>query len=336
MLTEVSTWAAACAGTGLRLGGVDGGRAAADQDDHGGDERAGFLGGEHHPAEGDDTGDGERVHRDDLDDVRPDVRVLERVGGIDVEEAAAVGAELLDRLLAGHREEGDGLLAALDRRRADMGHERLGLAQADIGHGDHQGEGQQEVEIDARQVGIEVAKPLAAIGGEGAGDRGGHGHAGGGRDEVVRGQARHLREGRDRLLRHIGLPVGVGDEADGGVEGQVRRHAGEALRIERQEVLEAQGQVEDDKARGREGQEARGVAQPVLRAVALDAADGIDDALHGFQHRIEPGALTLPDAGEIETERPAQADDQAQGDDDFGPAGEVHQNFSGLRRAASI
>ncbi len=38
--------------------------------------------------------------------------------GVDVEEAAAIGAELLDRLLAGDRAERDGLLCAFERRRA--------------------------------------------------------------------------------------------------------------------------------------------------------------------------------------------------------------------------
>ena len=47
--------------------------------------------------------DGDDEQRPDLEDVGPGVRVLERMRGIGVEEAAAVGAELLDRLLARHR-----------------------------------------------------------------------------------------------------------------------------------------------------------------------------------------------------------------------------------------
>ena len=65
---------------------------------------------------------GER--RADGEDRRPSAmrlveraRVLEGVGGIGVEEAAAIGAELLDGDLGGDRPERDGLLAALQRRR---------------------------------------------------------------------------------------------------------------------------------------------------------------------------------------------------------------------------
>ena len=41
--------------------------------------------------------------------------VLEGMGGIGVEEAAAIGAKLLDCLLAGHRTQCDHLLGALER-----------------------------------------------------------------------------------------------------------------------------------------------------------------------------------------------------------------------------
>ena len=51
--------------------------------------------------------------------VRPGIRILEGMRGIGVEEAAAIGAELLDRFLAGHRPERDDLLGAFERRRLD-------------------------------------------------------------------------------------------------------------------------------------------------------------------------------------------------------------------------
>ena len=59
------------------------------------------------------------------DEVRERGRVLERMRGIGVEEAAAIGAEHLDRDLRGDRADCDGLLGAFQRRRVDIGAECL-------------------------------------------------------------------------------------------------------------------------------------------------------------------------------------------------------------------
>ena len=56
-----------------------------------------------HPAEGAGQGERDDQEQEDLEEVGERVGVLERVRGVGVEEAAAVGAELLDRLLAGDR-----------------------------------------------------------------------------------------------------------------------------------------------------------------------------------------------------------------------------------------
>ena len=61
---------------------------------------------------------------------------------------------------------------------------------------------------------------------EAADQRDGKRDAGGGRDEVVHREPGHLREIAHRRLGHVGLPVGVGDEADRGVEGEVGRDRG--------------------------------------------------------------------------------------------------------------
>ena len=50
------------------------------------------------------------------------------------------------------------------------------------------------------------------------------------RQEVLMGEAEHLHEVGQRALATIVLPVGVGDEADGGVEGEVFGHGRHALR----------------------------------------------------------------------------------------------------------
>jgi hypothetical protein len=56
-------------------------------------------------------------------------------------------------------------------------------------------------------------------------------------------QRDHLREIRHGRFAAVELPVGVGGEARGGVEGEVRRQAGQILRVERQVVLVAQDEI---------------------------------------------------------------------------------------------
>jgi hypothetical protein len=78
-----------------------------------------------HASEGKHQGDRQNELAPVLQDVRPDARVLERVCGIGVEEAAAIVADQLDRFLAGDRTKGDDLLCAFERRRFDRRAQRL-------------------------------------------------------------------------------------------------------------------------------------------------------------------------------------------------------------------
>ena len=66
-----------------------------------------------------------------------------------------------------------------------------------------------------------------------------NGHAGGGRDEVLGGQRQHLGQVAHGGLAAVALPVGIGGKADGGIPGRVRGDRTEALRVERQETLQA-------------------------------------------------------------------------------------------------
>ena len=63
--------------------------------------------------------------------------------GIGVEEAAAVRAELLDRLLARHRADGDDLFGAFERRGVDRAGKRLRDAERDQREGEDDGQRQQ-------------------------------------------------------------------------------------------------------------------------------------------------------------------------------------------------
>ena len=80
---------------------------------------------------------------------------------------------------------------------------------------------QQDVERAARQVDPEVADGLGrCCRAKPRIKRHQHGHARRRRDEVLHGQAQHLRQVAHRRLAAVALPVGVGGEADGGVERQ--------------------------------------------------------------------------------------------------------------------
>ncbi len=59
---------------------------------------------------------------------------------------------------------------------------------------------------------------------------------------------------RERRLATIGLPVGVGDEGDGRVEGEMPGQSAKPLRVERQQVLEEQDRKEQSKTCGIEDQ----------------------------------------------------------------------------------
>ena len=100
------------------------------------------------------------------------------------------------------------------------------------------GDRQQDVQHAAGQIDPEVADGARRTPREAADQRDGERDAGGGGDEVVHRQPGHLREIAHRRLGHVRLPVGVGDEADRGVEGEVRRDRALALRVERQHVLQ--------------------------------------------------------------------------------------------------
>ena len=148
-------------------------------------------------------------------------RVLERVRGVGVVEAAAVGAELLDDLLAGDRAAGDRLLGA-----AEGGDDLVVQVEVlDRAAGDQEdraddGDRQQDAQRAAHQVDPEVAQIAGAPAGEPAHQRDRHRHADGGRDEVLHRQPGHLHEMTVGGLTGVGLPVGIGDEADRGVPRQ--------------------------------------------------------------------------------------------------------------------
>ena len=118
---------------------------------------------------------------------------------------------------------------------------------------DH-GEGQQDVERRARQVDPEVADRRGVAPDEATDEGHGDGDAGGGRREVAHRQAGRLDEVAGALARVV-LPVRVGLEADGRVEGQLGREGRAGVRVQRQDVLEPQHGVHDEDAHEAEQQQ---------------------------------------------------------------------------------
>jgi hypothetical protein len=147
--------------------------------------------------------------------------------------------------------------------------------------------------------------------------------------KVLHRQAGHLAEVGHRRLAGIGLPVGVGDEGDRRVEGQEGRHRGEALRVQRQHVLQAQDHVEQREAARVEGQHGEQVALPAL-------ARGIH--ARGAQQRAvefgEEAEAPLRDGGEPSPNGHRRDHGDAQHERDLRPADEGHvQRLSGRSRA---
>ena len=116
------------------------------------------------------------------------------------------------------------------------------------------------------------------------------------RDEVLHGQAGHLHEIGHRAFAAIVLPVGVGDEADGGVEGEFGLDGGHAGGIERQAALEPLQDIEHQEAGEVEEQHApphrRSSAAPRSRWFPASVKAALDRA----EERRKECALAVEDA----------------------------------------
>ena len=122
--------------------------------------------------------------RQHLDKVRKRRGVFERVRRIGVEEAAAVGAEHLDRFLAGDRPERQRLPGPFEGRRHHRAGKGLRYTERDIDQRQHDRRRQQDIERDARQIGPEIADACRLAPGEAADDGEGDGDAGRSRQEI--------------------------------------------------------------------------------------------------------------------------------------------------------
>ena len=144
----------------------------------------------------------------------------------------------------------------------------------------------------AHHVDPEVAERVLLLLRDAADERDRHRDADRRRHEVVVREAGHLREVAHRRLAAVGLPVRVGRERRGGVEGQVGRDGAEALRVERQQLLQPLHRVEHQHRDDAEQQQRDGVLGPSHLVRLVDAGQPVDQPLDRPQHRIEPRPLT--------------------------------------------
>ena len=257
--------------------------------------------------------------------------------GIGVEEAAAIGAQHLDRDLRGHRPDRDGLLGAFQRRRLDIGAKRLRHALPDQEHRVDDADRQQHIEGGARHIDPEIADGAHRGSREAADQRHRQRNAGRRRQEVLVRQADHLRQIGQRALAAVVLPVGVGDEGDRRVEGKVLGDGGLIRRIERQQRLQPHQAVDDEEAADMEQQHGHRIGQPMLLALLVDAADPVQPALDRPQHRRHERAFAIEDARHVPAERFDQRDHNGAVQKNLNPADDGHcrESFRAFLQAAA-
>ena len=254
--------------------------------------------------------------------------VLEGMRGVGVEEAPAVGAELLDRHLGRRRAAGDGLLGALEGHRLGGGVQVLHHALGSEDEGEHHAERDQDSHGDAGEVHPEVAHGVGPTTGQPPDERRQHRQPRRGRHEVLRGQPNGLGEVRHRRLTAVVLPVGVGDERHRGVEGQSRRHVGEVIGVERQRALEAEEGEEAEDRHHREGEQRQGISGPALLALRIDPGEAIDGALDGQKDPVAGGGPIPEDPGQELPQHRGQPDHQGDEERDLQPARKIHLRIS--------
>ena len=280
-------------------------------------------------------GEGDEEQAGDLEQVGQAVGGGERVGRVGVPEAAAVGAELLDGLLARHRAAGNGLHVALHSGDLGGAVEVLDDPPPHEDDGKHHGERQEHPQGGPGEVHPEVADGDAPAARQAPDQGDGHGEADGGGHEVLHREARHLGEVAHGELTPVVLPVCVGDEAPRGVEGRRGGDPDGIGGVERQPLLHALEQVEEQHRHRAEGQQRVRVDVPALLALGVDPRQAVDEALDGQEHAVTRRGPAAEDQGEVGAEQPRPQGDEPDERGELEPAGDRHQNLSGNTRAAT-
>ena len=229
----------------------------------------------------------DREDRNHLHEVRQRGRVLERMGRVGVEEAAAIGAEHLDGDLRGDRPDRDGLLRTFQRGRFHIRAERLRNTLPDQEQRVNDADRQQDVERAAGDIDPEIPDGPGRCARKTADQRHGERNPGRCGKEVLVRQAKHLHQVGHGAFAAVVLPIGVGDEAHRGIERQILRDRALLRRIERQQRLEAHQAVEDQKTAEMEEQHGDRIGEPMLLAPRIDTAGPVERRLNRLQQPVK-------------------------------------------------
>ena len=243
------------------------------------------------------------------------------MGGVHAEEAAAIGAGLLDgdlrsrgalgqELLGDHACALDDLAIDLNRVALDLGaiddapaavcirldsdglYELSLLSRVEVGDDatGSQADAQHEVQRDehiqdgAGEVDPEGTQTLLLDLTEAADQCEHDRDTGAGGNEVLHGETHELHKVGQGGLAGIGLPVGIGDKGGRRVERQVPGNAGQVLRVARQDSLEHLERDEHHEPDTREGKDAHQVVLPAHLLMRVNAEQTIDAPLDGCEH----------------------------------------------------
>ena len=262
--------------------------------------------------------------------------------GVDVEETAAVRAELLDRDLRCSRAACDDLRRdrsavsihrGVDERCRRMAFERLHDALRYEDDREHDRQRDEHVERAPREVHPEAAEVARGLAREATNQRDEDGHARRRRHEVLHGQREHLRQVAHRRLAAVALPVRIGGEAHGRVERDLGCHRSERVRVEWERRLQTLKGVHDEQTEDVEDQEGSSVAPPPHLFVGANAGRSIEEPFDRADDALCERRLAHVHARHVTTERHRERDEH----DDVQRALEdrvaSHPSFSGCRSA---
>ena len=195
--------------------------------------------------------------------------------------------------LAGDRTQRHDLLCAFERRRFDRSAQRLRYAERHEEERNDDRQRHEHIERRARHIDPEIADGWRFPPRQRSRQRDRHRGRRRRIEEVVGRQADHLRKVAKCRLAGISLPVGVGDEADRDVEGEVGRHARKALRVEWQIGLQSQQRVEAQHAGAAKDHHRDRILEPLLLGLRVDPRRAIERALDRANDRSEKSPAIL-------------------------------------------
>ena len=181
----------------------------------------------------------------------------------------------------------DHLLHPFQGVRVDRSAQRLrhSLRYEEYGHDDAYG--QQHIKRAPGEIHPEIADCVGGAAGEASDESHCDGHAHCRRQKALNRDSDHLSQIGERDLAGIGLPARIGDEACCGVKGEIRRKSGEALRIQRQQFLSSEENVDGEYANGVEEQKGDCILGPFLLRRSIDPRKSIEHPFNGSEDRLQ-------------------------------------------------